>query len=291
MPSSDNPVLARRHLTAVLRGLREASSLTQGGTANSLDWSMSKVVRIENGTVGLSITDLRAMLGLYGHVDDETVHDLIEVARIARKRPWYAKYPHARDPGFTAFLEYESEACEVKEFQTLTIPGVLQTDDYAMAIIEANLASHIEERLELRTDRQKTLRREDGPLLRFVIDEAALHRQVGGSEVMLDQLACLVKTAAQPRISLQVVPFANGAHASMTEAFIILHSDEWDEDVLFRETALQTVTNREDQDLVSDYRTRFDLLRDKALDEESTHDLIDTLVKKMQQAEDAGQPD
>ncbi len=243
---------------------------------------MSKVVRIENGTVGVSTTDLQALLGLYGPVDDEKVRTLTDMARAARRRPWFAKYEHARDTAFTALLGYEGTASEIKEFQTLTIPGLLQTEDYATAIIEANLASHAEERRELRLKRQEKLLREDGPLLRYVIDEAALRRQVGGPAVMLGQLINLTDAMERPQISVEIIPFTGGAHPSMTESFMVLHSDKWNEDVLFRETALQTVTNRDDQELVANYLARFDLLRDRALDEEQTRIVIRTLIKELQ---------
>jgi Domain of unknown function (DUF5753) len=252
---------------------------------------MSKVVRIETGTVGVSTTDLRALLGLYGLADEEKTHTLIDMARVARRRPWYARYDHARDAGFTAFLGYEGTASEVREFQPLTIPGVLQTEDYATAIIEANLASHAEERRELRLKRQKMLLRQDGPFLRYVLDESALRRQVGGRVVMLDQLGSLADAAGRPRVSVQVIPLTAGAHASMTESFMILHSDEWNEDVLFRETALQTVTDRDAHEVVANYLMRFDLLRDVALDEEQTLVLIDTLIEDMQRAEQAERSD
>ena len=251
---------------------------------------MSKVVRIENGTVGVSTTDLRALLGLYGLVDDETARTLTDMARAARRRPWFAKYEHARDAAFTAFLGYEGTASEIREFQTLTIPGLLQTEQYATAVIEANLASHAEERRELRLKRQESLLRVDGPLLRYVIDEAALRRQVGGPAVMLDQLISLRDTVELPRISVQVVPFTGGAHPSMTESFMVLRSDEWSEDVLFRETALQTVTNRDDQDLVANYLVRFDLLGEMALDAAQTRVLIETLIKELQHIIRAEQP-
>ena len=251
---------------------------------------MSKVVRIENGTVGVSTTDLQALLGLYGLVDGETARTLTDMARAARRRPWFAKYEQARDAAFTAFLGYEGTASEIREFQTLTIPGLLQTEEYATAVIEANLASHAEERRELRLKRQEKLLREDGPLLRYVIDEAALRRQVGGPAVMLDQLISLTGAMERPQVSVQVVPFTGGAHPSMAESFMVLRSDQWSEDVLFRETALQTVTNRDDQALVANYLVRFDLLRELALDAAQTRVLIDTLSKELQHSIQAEQP-
>ncbi len=153
MSSLEDPVLSRRHLVSTLQQLREAAGLTQRQVAEALEWSMSKVARIESGTVRVSTTDLRALLGLYGATDEAA--RLTAMARLARRRPWFAVYEHARDPGFTAFLGYEGAASEIREFQTLTVPGLLQTEDYATAILEANLASHIEERRELRLKRPR----------------------------------------------------------------------------------------------------------------------------------------
>jgi transcriptional regulator with XRE-family HTH domain len=272
-----------------LRRSRESRALTQKHVADALDWSQSKVVRIENGFVGVSITDLRALLALYKVSDEGEIDRLIELARVARRRPWYRKYEHALDPDFDAYLSYESSASTICTFQPI-IPGLLQTEDYARAVMQANGASHIEERLELRLERQAMLERAQGPFLHCVVDEAALHRQVGGPAVMRDQLVRLKDAADQPRISVGIIPFTAGAHPSMTEPFTILRSDGWDEDVLFREAADRTVTNREDQDLVAGYGLRFDGLCGMRLEDEQTNALIDRLIDGLRGAPQTRQP-
>ncbi len=190
MPAGEDPVVARRYLSGSLRTAREACALTQEQVADRLDWSHSKVVRIENGTVGLSVTDLQALLRLFNVTDAEKVARLVDAARIAKRRPW-RKYANALDAGFDVYLSYEGVASVIMTFQTLTIPGLLQTAEYAGAIFEANKSPHVAERLELRKKRQSLLEGADAPTLICVIDEAALHRQVGGPLVMRDQLVSL----------------------------------------------------------------------------------------------------
>jgi transcriptional regulator with XRE-family HTH domain len=289
MSIQDNPVRSRKHLVAILRSLRDQSRLTQKQVSERLDWSISKIVRVENGVVGISTTDLQALLRLYQVNREDEVSRLTALARIARQRAWYTKYPHARDAGFDAYLSYESSASRISNFQSLTIPGLLQTEDYARAILLANDASHVEERLRLRLERQALLDRTDTHL-HCIVDEAALRRHVGGAAVMRDQLIRTKAAAEHPRITFEIVPFTAGAHASMTGSFIILHSDEWDEDVLFREAALKTVTNHEDHGLLAGYGVRFDLLHDLALGAEQATALIDTLIKDLQDTAQAGRP-
>ncbi len=289
MSTEENPGLSRRRLRGYLRNSREARGLTQKQVADALDWSPSKVVRIENGFVGVSVTDLRALLALYKVLDEGETGRLIELARVARRRPWYRRFQHALDPDFEAYLNYEESASEISTFQTLTIPGLLQTEDYARDLLEACDASYPEERLELRFERQAMVAREDGPFLRCVLDEAALHRQVGGPEVMRDQLIRLKHAAEQPRISIGIVPFTAGSHPSMTEAFTILRANDWNEDVLFREAADRTTTNREDQELVSAYGARFDQLVTQAIKGAQLSVLLDVRIKDLKDAAQAKQ--
>jgi transcriptional regulator with XRE-family HTH domain len=232
MPAGEDPVVARRYLSGNLRAAREACELTQEQVAERLYWSLSKVVRIENGTVGLTVTDLEAMLRLFDVTDAERVAKLVDAAKIARRRPW-RKYANAIDAGFDSYLSYEGVASVIMTFQTLTIPGLLQTEEYARAIFDANKSPHVAERLELRKKRQSLLEAADAPTLICVIDEAALHRQVGGPSVMHDQLVSLRVASERDSISVEVIPYSAGAYRSMIESFTLLHSERWDEDVLF----------------------------------------------------------
>jgi transcriptional regulator with XRE-family HTH domain len=283
MPTGDDPVVARRYLSGSLRAAREASAMTQEQVAERLEWSHSKVVRIEAGTVGLSVTDLRALLRLFNVTDQEVATRLIDAARIAKRHPW-RKYSTAQDAGFAAYLSYEGVASTIMTFQTLTIPGLLQTEGYARAIFAANKSPNADERLELRKKRQSLLAGADAPALICVIDEGALHRQVGGPSVMHDQLVSLLSAAERDKVSVEIIPYSAGAYRSMIESFTLLHSQRWDEDVLFREGALRTVTDRENHDLVREYQARFDRLREVSLRGEAAVALIEAVIRELRDA-------
>jgi transcriptional regulator with XRE-family HTH domain len=288
MPAGEDPVVARRYLSGSLRTARESCALTQEQVAERLDWSHSKVVRIENGTVGLSVTDLQALLRLFNVTGTEKVAQLEDAARIAKRRPW-RKYANALDAGFDVYLSYEGVASVIMTFQTLTIPGLLQTAEYARAIFEANNAPHIAERLELREKRQSLLEGPGAPTLICVIDEAALHRQVGGPLVMHDQLVRLQAAAERDKVSVEVIPYSAGAYRSMIESFTLLRSERWNEGLLHREGSLRTVTDHEDHDLIAQFQTRFDLLREASLRGEAASSLIGSVAGELRDAVSAGQ--
>jgi transcriptional regulator with XRE-family HTH domain len=278
MTVHEDPLLSRKRLRISLRHWRDQRGLTQEQVAEALDWSTSKVVRIELGKVRVSATDVRALLTLYQVSGQEEVGRLVELARVARRRPWYRDFEHSLDPDYDEYLSYESSAVRIETFQHLLVPGLLQTEGYAQAIMEANGATYSAERVKLRLMRQGLLAREDGPAFHCVIDEAALHRQVGGPAVMREQLIRL-RDAAGPKVSVGIIPFTAGAHPSMSEPFTLLTLDPAEEDTLFREATTRTVTNREDADLVAGYRRRFDRLRAMAVEHEQASVLIDTVIR------------
>jgi transcriptional regulator with XRE-family HTH domain len=278
MPTYQDPSFYRRRVREALRKAREAAGLTQRDAAAALDWSMSKLVRIEAGSVGISTTDLRALLGLYGIDDKNVINELVDMTRASKERPWFSQYQNILSPAFAQYLGYESSASVIRGFQPLTVPGLLQTDDYARAILEASRVTEIDERVDLRMTRQELLERKELPEIFYVLDEAALHRQVGGATVMRGQLRHLKEAGSAHKISIRIVPFSAGAHPSMKGSFTILEFADWDEDVLYLETAGGSVTSREDQKLVSEYREGFELLTDMALSEEDSDTLIESLI-------------
>jgi transcriptional regulator with XRE-family HTH domain len=289
MSAHEDPLLSRKRLRISLRRWREQRALTQEQVADSLDWSHSKVVRIESGKVRVSATDVRALLALYQVSDQDEAGRLVELARIARRRPWYRDYEHALDRDYDEYLSYESSAAVIETFQHLIVPGLLQTESYTRAIMAANGATYPAERMKLRLMRQAMLAREDGPSFRCVIDEAALHRQVGGPIIMREQLIKL-RDAAGPKISVGIIPFTAGAHASMSEAFTLLSLDPEEEDVLFRETATRTITSHQDAGLVAGYRRRFEALRAMVVEREQASVLIDTVIKGLMNDSLTGRP-
>lgn len=285
MPRHDDPNLYRRRLRDALRTAREAQHLTQRQAADALDWSMSKLVRIEAGTVNVSTTDLKALLQLYAVADEVQVGNLLEIARNTRRSPWYSKYQEVIGAAFAEFLGYERSASTIKTFTQLIIPGLVQTDDYARAILEIRRVSRIEERVELRMERQELLDQEDCPDILYVLDEAALHRQVGGAATMRRQLRRLREAMGHPKISIEIIPFSAGAHPSMSSSFTVLEFADWDEDVLYQETTQGSVTTRENQDQVAEYIERFDLLRAASMGGQDAIALIDRLLDNLTTAD------
>jgi transcriptional regulator with XRE-family HTH domain len=295
MTTPENSWLARRQLRAPLRKARETQELTQLQASGALDWSLSKIVRIEAGSVGVSTTDLLALLRLYKVTDETETGKLVELARASRHRPWYHPYQDVISSGFEHYLNYEAAAATILAFHPLTIPGLLQTEDYARAILEANCPSGLElrldRRLDLRRQRQERLERQGWPRLRYILDEAALHRVVGGPRVMVEQLTRLRDAMDQPEVSVGIVPFTAGAHSSMTGPFTVVEfEDPEEDDALYLEVAPQSYTNREDKDVVTDYRARFDLLSSAALPAEQATELIETLTEDLRGAARAREP-
>lgn len=289
MPDGEDPLVARRYLSSAIRAARGDSQMTQEQVAELLAWSPSKVVRIESGTVSVSVTDLRALMQLFDVTDAKEVAKLVDAARDARRRGWHRHYPKALEPGFDTYLSYEEAATEIRIFEILTIPGLFQTEAYAKAILKANQVADVGERAALRMERQSQLEcRQPSPTLICVIDEAALHREVGGPEVMREQLTVLAAKARGGMLS--VVPYSAGAYRSMNECFTLLHSHRWDEDVLFREGTRKTVTDHEDHGLIEEYRDRFRLLSDISESGGKAAALIENVNRNFQHTSQAGRP-
>jgi transcriptional regulator with XRE-family HTH domain len=217
------PTGRRRRLGAELRRLREASGLTIDRVAEALECSQSKVSRIETGQVSATPRDVRDMLALY-RVDPDQREAIVQIAREARQRGWWQKFVDVPD-GVPAYVGLETAATSIDVYMSLIVPALLQTDDYARAIIGAVRPdlprAEIERRVELRMSRQTLLDRDDPPELRVLLDEAVLQRPVGGPAVMAGQLRRLLEDAERPAVTIQVLPIATGAHAGMDGPFTI----------------------------------------------------------------------
>ncbi|MBL7256808.1 DUF5753 domain-containing protein [Paractinoplanes lichenicola] len=214
---------ARRELGNELRRLRGERRAAH--VATSLGWSESKLSRIETAHTGITEPDLDRLLTAYG-VRVEDRERLRELARRGRARAWWTPYRSSVPDPYDEYVALEAEAVLISEWETQVVPGLLQTDEYARAVIEVGAdvgaAETIQRRLALRMARQAVLTREPPPTLRIVLDEAVLHREVGGPEVLRRQLARLVEASERPGVELLVLPFTAGAHAGMTEPFMVL---------------------------------------------------------------------
>lgn len=229
MTQHAGPGIRRHVLAKALLRHREAAGLNFDDVVRELSFSKSKISRIESEQTGVSIVDTRALAQMYG-VDAEEAARLELMAKVAKQRGWWHAYGDALVDWFTDFVVLESEAIGIDTFEIDLIPGLFQTSAYARAIIRANAPDAtdeiIEQRAELRRTRQRRL--EDGSFAVWaVVDEAALRRSVGGPEVLTEQLRHLVKLAELPNVTLQIVPFAKGAHVAGGTAFSLLKFTEY----------------------------------------------------------------
>ncbi|NLT54663.1 MAG: helix-turn-helix domain-containing protein [Actinomycetales bacterium] len=235
-----DPSVHRRRLRSELRRARETAGFTQRDVARAMDWSLSKLIRIETGAVSITTNDLRALLGHYGINDPIRVENLIEVARSSRERSWWSVYRDIASPEYIAFLGYESSASIIRSFQPLLVPGLLQTEGYANELFRhirgPKDPKRIDALVSLRMERQEILVRPDPPELHFIMDEAVIRRMVGGPEIMLRQLSHIRDMLEQPNITIRIVPFSSGMYRSLRVPYVIFEfSDPEDEAVLYLE--------------------------------------------------------
>ncbi|RCG30932.1 XRE family transcriptional regulator [Sphaerisporangium album] len=221
-----NPTLRRRQLATRLRELRKAARLSIEDVAHSLECSPAKISRIETARRGVIPRDVRDLCQIYGAGQAET-EALMRMAREARQPGWWQTYD---DPDFRLYIGLEAEASSITVYDTCAVPGILQTSDYARAIIRAVLPE-IEEsvllhRVETRMKRQQLLRQPAPPHHLVILDESVLHRPVGGPGVMHDQLTHVIKWSELAHVTIRVVPFSVGAHMGFNSAFTLLEMDD-----------------------------------------------------------------
>ncbi len=232
MPEVRSPTLRRRELGTLLRALRNGRGLTVEQVAERLLCSTSKVSRMETGQRGATLRDVRDLCEIYGVTDKAQIDHLMELAREGKQQGWWQSY----DLDYATYVGLEEAAASLSYYQSSLVPGILQTPDYARAVHEAGVQEYPPGRIDAHVDvrmRRQRLLTQDPPLeVSVVLDEAVLHRRVGGPTVMAEQLGHLAKVAKLPSVTIQVIPFAVGAHPAMDSMFDILE---------FRESALPSV--------------------------------------------------
>ncbi|MDT0268158.1 helix-turn-helix transcriptional regulator [Streptomyces sp. DSM 44915] len=280
MSRADDPTLNRRRLRVELRRARERAGLTQHEAAGALEWSISKIIRIEKGTVGLSVTDLRAMVRQYAVADAELVAALEEAARGSKGQPWWTQFRDIVQPPFDLYLSYEGSATSIRAFHPIYFPGFLQTTDYVVALALPVVSPERARRAaELRAARQERLfETEDGPQTHFIVDEAAIRRMIGGPALMRQQLRYVRELATRDRVRLQILPFTAGVHASVDGSFALLGFED-DDDLVNVESLGGTLASRDDYELIARYQECFEDLTERALSDEATLALIDQTLE------------
>jgi transcriptional regulator with XRE-family HTH domain len=256
----DDPVTMRRRLRTELKRLRLLEGLTQRQAAEQLDWSLSKIIRIENGTNGLSTTDLRALLTLYGITRSNDINQLVLLARYSRRLP-FSDLRDVLPVEAVRFFGYEASASVIRQVQPLIVPGLLQTTEYARSILDILEADEhrVARLLESRRERQKLLAQKVGPpLLSCILDEAVLRRAVGGRTVMVRQLEHLLEMAARPNVEIRMLPFDLGGHRAVRGPFIVLEfANASDLPLLYLEDQRGSSTFEDDPDVVTAFLEMF----------------------------------
>ncbi|GAA2081469.1 helix-turn-helix transcriptional regulator [Streptomyces albiaxialis] len=280
MTREADPSLNRRRLRIELRKARERSEKTQKDVADALEWSLSKLIRIEAGTVGISITDLRALLQLYGITDPDAVHELEEAARASKGQSWWTQYTDMLNPKVAQLLSYEGAAEEYRCYECVLMPAVLQTSEYTSALLAPFDSPDTPRAIELRATRQERLFDDEAvPKAEFVLAESLLHLQIGGPTVLRKQLDHLLARSEQRDVTLRVLPFSAGAHRSTSRSFILLGFKD-DDDLLFMEGAGGTVLTRSDLEMTVWYQECFADISERALS-------VDESRRRIEQARDA----
>jgi transcriptional regulator with XRE-family HTH domain len=276
------PTVRLRRLAAELRRLRASAGLSREQVEAQTGVNEGTLYRIESARARPQRRTLVALLDLYS-VTDPQKSDLIELSRAADGQGWSRPYLWQLPGEYAAYISFEAEARAVHNYESLFVPGLLQTPDYGRAMVQGVLPTaterEIDERVEARAERQKLLDGPDPLSLWAVVDEAAIRRVVGDRRVMAAQLDHVVSMTHRPNVTMQVLPFDTGAHPGMPGSFVHMEfRDEGDPELVYVDTQAGDIFLEAEDDLRR-YRTMFDHLRASALSPTRSADLI-TSVKE-----------
>jgi transcriptional regulator with XRE-family HTH domain len=274
-----SPTVRQRELGKRLRDLRSQHDLTVEDVAQKLLCSATKVSRLETGARRPSLRDVRDLCLLYG-VDETTSTELMSLARGAREQGWWTQY---EDLDLDPYIGLEQEATAITCYSMYYVTALLQTEDYARTIIKS-IAPKIdqvilEQRVEVRLRRQQLLESGNRPTYRALLDEAVLHRNVGGAALMAAQLDKVLQAVRLHQATIQVIPFSIGAFAAADSNFVLL---EFGEPELPSVTFVEGLTGNqyhERKNDISRYRETIDYLRDSALSPRESVQLISEMQK------------
>ncbi|MGW0593637.1 helix-turn-helix domain-containing protein [Streptosporangium sp. NPDC002607] len=282
--ASFSPTVRHRRLLQELRQLRTAAGLKQEEVADHLNWSTSRMTKVEGGTLRISVNDVRAMLQLYGLREGAGYEALVQLAKQAKERGWWHAYSDVIPQWFQVYVGLEAEASSLRNYEPELVHGLFQTEDYARAIYQAarvtDAPDEIERHVSLRMARQDVITRSEQPMNFWaVVNEAALRRRVGGTRVMKEQLQRLADISAQPNVTIQVLPYAIGAHAAMLGSFAILSFSEGASEVTYLEYVTGSLYLEKAEEIQA-YTLAYDHLRASALDPRDSIDMITKLARE-----------
>ena len=289
MATDRGPVVQSALLRGELVDLRRASGLTQNQVASALDWSSSKLIRIEGGQSSISQVDLDALLTRYGVTSESRRERLHTLNRGAKEPGWWDKYKDEVAPIHLTYVGFEAGASYVRQFQSGFLPDLLQTADYAEAVTGNSVdAARVAAIVSLRLERQSELaQREPRPRQDYVIDEAVIRRYVGSAkspDAMCDQLHQIADRAEQDDlVTIRVLPFHVGTQRGLYGSFTLLEFDEGLPDLLYIDAGRGEFAKpvKGDNPRVVEYRNDFEFLLGNALSAERSIELIRRSAENM----------
>lgn len=280
------PTVGRRKLRTAIRRAREAAGLTQEQVATAMDWSLSKLIRIESGYVSISTNDIKALLNHYQVNDPAQVAELVQLAKVSRQRTWWSQYRDSVAPAYYSYIGLEAEAVALFFYQSVGMPGLLQTEAYAQAMLQTVIprltdAAKAQTSVALRMRRQKeVLNRPNPPRIDVVLDEATLHRQTGGPAVFREQLRHLLHLARSGRTTIQILPFTSTIYTPLGQFVVLRLSEAGDNDVVYLEsTGVEDVLDQ--PEAVDAHLKTFEGLQQAALDPAASLARIQELVDRL----------
>jgi transcriptional regulator with XRE-family HTH domain len=274
VPEARSPTVRRRELGALLRKLRTERGLTVEQAAERLLFSMSKLSRMETGHGITTPRDIRDLCDLYGVADQAERDRLMSLAREGKQTGWWQGYDLDY---FATYVGLEAAAVEIRYYQSAIVPGLLQTADYARAMYAAGIPKispeRTEELIQVRLVRQRLLDQDPPVNLDVVLDEAVLHREVGGAAVIRAQLNWLAEMSKRPNVTTRVIPYSAGAHPAMDSTFNILEFAGSVSSVVYVEGLVGWIYVERPQDVIK-YQQVFEHLRTVALTPQESVNLL-----------------
>ncbi|MFG3659367.1 helix-turn-helix domain-containing protein [Streptomyces sp. NPDC047706] len=281
MASNVNPTVRRRRLGQELRRLRELKGMTAEEVAERLLVSQSKISRLENGRRSISQRDVRDLCGVYEVEDHRIVDSLMQMAKDSRQQGWWHSFG---DIPYSVYIGLETDAASLRVYDPQVVPGLLQTRQYAEALIQGALPeatpTDIDKRVQVRLRRQERIAAAENPLrLWAVLDEAAVRREVGNKQVMIDQLEHLLEMSQLPHVTVQLIPFQMGAHPGVSGQYAILEfPDAADSSVVYIEGVTSDLYLEKPQD-VQKYSVMYEHLRAQALNVDQSREFLSDVAK------------
>jgi hypothetical protein len=283
-PTVGDPTVLKMLLGAQLRKLRDTAGVSRDDAGYHIRASGSKISRLELGRVSFKERDVSDLLDLY-QVDAETKEKLLQLTREANATPWWQKYREVVPDWFHVYVGLEEAAALIRVYEVQFVPGLLQTEEYARAVVlqgSPNLSpEEVDNRVAVRLGRQQLFARENPPRLWAIVDEAALRRPMGGRDVLAGQVKRLIDAVGESNITLQVMPFQYGGHAAEGGAFTIMRFPEADlPDMVYMEylTGAHYIDKPEDVEV---YAAVMERLSVAGTSPEKTRDILNDILKQL----------